>query len=283
MSVIRTNDLNIDIIEFTEIKPNKVKKPSAYIVKKDDKKTFLVETPELVAQFGLSAYDPNKDSATSDPTKINYSIPVRFDFKPDEEPSESDSPAIQSQRQFLDFIKGLDEMAINYIIDHSQEILKKKFASREAAHAVASTMYASLVKSSAGKDGTIYSDRINIKLGGNEDNSGPNSDYLFFKETAKPLEIASWTELSELVPKGSRVKMILQPRIILMPGKFFLKLHLMQMKIPNVQRAARITGWAFSDPPSEEVVVSTKVKDESQVKDETHADDSDAEEVVEEE
>jgi hypothetical protein len=278
MSVIRTNDLNIDIIEFTEIKPNKVKKPSAYIVKKDDKKTFLVETPELVAQFGLSAYDPNKDSATSDPTKINYSIPVRFDFKPDDVPSESDSAAIQSQRQFLDFIKGLDEMAINYIIDHSQEILKKKFASREAAHAVASTMYASLVKSSAGKDGTIYSDRINIKLGGNEDNSGPNSDYLFFKETAKPLEISSWTELSELVPKGSRVKMILQPRIILMPGKFFLKLHLMQMKIPNVQRAARITGYAFSDAPMEvDEVVAAPAKND------THADDSDAEEVVEEE
>ena len=280
MSVIRTNDLNIDIIEFTEIKPNKVKKPSAYIVKKDDKKTFLVEGPKkgLVVPFGLSAYDPNKDSATSDPSKINYSIPVRFDFKPDDEPTEEESDDIKSQRQFWNFIKGLDEMAINYIIDHSQEILKKKFASRDAAYAVASTMYAPLVKNSPGKDGTIYPDRINIKLNGNEDNSGPNSDYLFFKDTAKPLEISTWSELSELIPKGSRVNMILQPRIVLMPGKFFLKLHLMQMKVPNVQRTARITGYAFSDAPAEteEEVVAAPAKDE------THAADSDAE-VVEEE
>ncbi len=278
MSVIRTNDLNIDDFEISEIRINpKTKKSNAYVVNKTDKKTRLVETIEMVSPFGLSAFDPNKDSAASDPMKINYSIPVRFDFKPDEEPSEAESDEIKAQRKLWNFVKGLDEMAVNYIIEHSQEILKRKFASREAAYAVASTMYSPLVKNSPGKDGTIYPDRINIKLSGNDDNSGPNSSYLFFKDTATPLEITTWSELSELIPKGSRVKMILQPRVVLMPGKFFLKLHLMQMKVPNVKRAARITGYAFSDAPAEEDASEPVATP----RDETHADDSDAE-VVEE-
>lgn len=276
MSVIRTNDLNIATVSFTDIKPNKAKKPAAYIVKSDDKKTFLIESPPLVASFGLSCYDPAKDTPASDPKNFTYSIPLRVDFKPDDEPTEGESEDVKSQRVFMNFIKGLDEMAIEYIMAHSNEILKKKTASRE----VVSALYSPIVKNVPGKDGTIYPDRINIKLSGNEDNSGPNGDYLFFKDTSRPLEISNWSELESLIPKGSRVKVILQPRIVLMPGKFFLKLQLMQMKVPNVQRAARITGYAFSEPPVEdasETVVAVAKKDE------THAADSDAEEVVEEE
>ncbi len=270
MSVIRTNDLNIANVKFTPIKPNKMKKPSAYVVKSDDEKTFMMESPTVVAPFGLS------DFVTGD--QHNYSIPLRFDFKPTDEASESDSDEIKSQRIFRNFIAGLDEMAVNYMYDNSMEIIKRKFPNREAGLAVISALYSPLIKNVPGKDGTIYSDRVNIKLGANEDGSGPNPSYLFFKDTAKPLEISTWQELSELIPKGARVKVILQPRIVLMPGKFFLKLHLVQMKVPNIQRTARITGYAFSDPPAEEEETTTAPVVE---KDETHAEDSDAE-VVEE-
>ncbi len=271
--VVRTNQLDINNVEFTKISSDKKSgKPIAFILNKETKKTFAVESPQLTCQFGVSVWDAGNGS---DPSKVNYSLELRVDYAPESTPTDEESEEIRGQRQFMEFVQGLDEMAISYMLENSQELLKKKYPNTEAGREVVKALYSPLVKIQMSKDGnTRYNDKIKLKLNHNEDFSGPNSNILIFKDSAKPIAVESWSQFVEMIPRGSKVKAIIQPQIILMPGKFFLKLKLIQMKIPNVQRVSRPIGYAFSDP------VSDDVEDESvnNVKSSTHADDSDNEE-----
>ncbi len=270
--VVRTNQLDIETVEYTRISNDKkTGKPKAFILNKSTGKTFAVETPELTCQFGPSVWDAGNGQ---DPSKVNYSLELRVDYAPESEESEEESEAIKNQRRFMAFIQGLDEMAISYMLENSQELFKKKYPQTDAGREVVRALYSPLVKVQMSKDGnTRYNDKIKLKLNHNEDFSGPDSNLLIFKDSAKPITVESWNQFIEMIPKGTKLKAIVQPQIILMPGKFFLKLKLIQMKIPNVQRVSRPIGYAFSDPVSEQVEESNNAN----AKTSTHADDSDDE------
>jgi hypothetical protein len=269
--VSRSNDLNLSNVIFTTPKPNPVtKKLSAAILNSESKKQFYIESPNLIATFGLSIYDPTNGS---DPSSSVYSVPLRVDFKPDEQETETENENTRMQRKFLQFLKGLDEKAIDFGLEFSQQIFKKQYANTPANRGVVEALYSPLVKANVGKDGTQYPDRIQLKLNANDEKTGPDSRILFFKDTATPVAIESWTQLGEMIPKGANVKVIISPQIYIIPGKFGIKLKLIQMKVPNVQRVGRPIGYAFSDPPVEEVVAVVDEKKSS--KTDTHADDSD--------
>ena len=273
--VSRSNDLNMSNVIFTAPKPNPVtKKLSAAILNGESKKKFYIESPNMIASFGLSVYDPTNGS---DPSSAVHSVPLRVDFKPDEQETETENENTRSQRKFMDFLKGLDAKAIDFGLEHSQLIFKKHYANTPANRGVVEALYSPLVKAQVGKDGTVYPDRIQLKLNANEEKTGPDSRILFFKDTATPVAIESWTQLGEMIPKGANVKVIISPEIYMIPGKFGIKLRLIQMKVPNVQRVGRPQGYAFSDPPLEDAVVEEK----KTPKTETHADDSDEEDIEE--
>ena len=271
--VSRSNDLDLSNVIFTTPKLNPAtKKLTAAILNGDIKKQYYIESPNLIASFGLSIYDPTNGS---DPSSSVYSVPLRVDFKPDEQESETEPENTRMQRKFLAFLKGLDEKAINFGLENSQLIFKKQYANTPANRGVVEALYSPLVKANIGKDGTQYQDRIQLKLNANEEKTGPNSSYLFFKDTATPIAIESWNQLGEMIPKGASVKVIISPQIYFIPGKFGIKLKLIQMKVPNVQRIGRPIGYAFSDPPLE--AAETAVVEKKSAKTETHADDSDEE------
>jgi|LauGreDrversion4_2_1035121.scaffolds.fasta_scaffold217282_1 hypothetical protein len=267
--VIRFDKLNIEDVVFTDPKINpKTKALNAAILNKQTKKGFGIETPNMKAPFGVSAYDP---SDGADETKITYSLPLSVEFKPTEEATDEESVDIKGQRQLIEFLKGMDALMIDYGIKHSQMIFKKTYANTPANRGIVEALYTKAIKDNVGKDGTQYPDRINIKLMRNQAGTGPDDKILFFKESSTPLVIENWKSLSETIPKGSTVKAIIQPQIFFVAGKFGLKVKLIQMKLPNVQRVGRPITYAFSEPPAEEV--ATVVKKSS----DTHADDSDAE------
>lgn len=273
--VIRFDKLNAEDVIFTDPKINpKTKGLSAAILNKQTKKGFGIETPNMKAPFGVSAYDP---SDGADETKISYSIPLSVEFKPTDEATDEESADIKGQRQLIEFLKGLDAMMIDYGIKHSQMIFKKTYANTPANRGIVEALYTKAIKDQVGKDGTQYSDRINIKLQRNQAGTGPDEKVLFFKESSTPLVIENWKSLTETIPKGSTVKAIIQPQIFFVAGKFGLKVKLIQMKLPNVQRVGRPITYAFSEPPADEVASAAKKTVD------THADDSDAEpEAVEE-
>lgn len=270
--VIRFDKLNIEDVIITDPKINpKTKGLSAAILNKQTKKGFGIETPNLKAPFGVSAYDP---SDGADETKISYSIPLSVEYKPTDAASDDESVEIKGQRQLIDFLKGMDELMIPYGIKHSQMIFKKTYADTPANRGIVEALYTKAIKDNIGKDGTQYSDRINIKLQRNMAGTGPDDKVLFFKESSTPLVIENWKSLTETIPKGCTVKAIIQPQIFFVAGKFGLKVKLIQMKLPNVQRVGRPITYAFSEPPADEAGAGSgpakKMND-------THADDSDAE------
>lgn len=270
--VIRFDNLDINDIVFTDPKINpKTKKLQSGIISAKTKKTFGIETPNMIAPFGLSVYDPTDGG---DPTQASYSLPLRVDYNPNDAESESESAEVKGQRKLIEFMKGLDRKMIDFGIRHSQLIFKKTYADTPANRQVVEALYSSLVKPQVGKDGTVYPDRLNMKLNGNEERSGPDSQILFFKDSSSPIVIESWSHLSELIPKGTQVKAIIQPSIFLIAGKFGLKLKLIQMKVPNVQRVGRPMTYAFSEPPAE----IEDVKVEKKKTFDSHVNDSDEEE-----
>ena len=276
--VIRPTEYNAENIVFTEPKNNKItKKLTSYLLNSNTKTGFGIETPKMTAQFGLSVYDPSGSNGGGDPESFTYSIPLRVDFKPDEPELENESDEIKTQRRFIQYLKDLDQKAIDFGVKYSNLIFKKVYT--ESQRGVVEALYTPLIKPQVGKDGTKYQDTIKIKLGGNQQRTGPHESMLFFMNREQKV-VETWDDLSNIVCKSAKVKAIIQPQIYMIAGKFGLKFRLIQMKVDEVKRITAPVGYAFSDAPDEKVVETTNSS-----KSNTHADDSDneAEEVNEEE
>ena len=170
---------------------------------------------------------------------------------------EQEEPEDQEDiNNLFNYLKQLDEKAIDFAILNSQTIFKKKYEASQRGILV-DLLYNRCVKPSVGKDGTVYPDKMDIKINKKEDGS---PDILVYKDSPEPVNLSSWSEFQELITKGMPVKVIAQFKIFIIPGSYGMTLRAVQIKIPSVSRVAKPTIYAFADP----IVPSDKASEEDE-------------------
>lgn len=235
-AVINSKNIeNIENIVLTVPKINPTTKSlSAAIINNDTKSGLYIETPYAITPFGVGAYDPNGNLEES---KKNYTISLKEVAGPGEDQA--------SVTHFFNILRDLDEKIIDWGVEHSQLIFKKTYT--PAQKGIVEALYKRCVKKSTpGKDGTVYPDRIDLKIMKKEDGS---PDVNVFKDSPTPVELPSFASFDGLVNKGSSIKTIVQARIYFMPGSFGMNLKVIQIKIPTgVQKVGKPITYAFSEP-----------------------------------
>jgi len=268
-SVLTTKTLTIEKTELTPPKLDKNKKLSAGIFNTETKSAVYLESPYLINSFGATCYDPNSGKTAGDDTRT-WSITLKM---------QSNNPEFQEDVATLNkYFKDLDEKTIDFLITHSKLLFKKEYTQSQR-QIVVDLLYNRCIKPSIGPDGTVYPDKIILKIMKNE---AGLPDLLVFKDSPQPIQLNSWEDLQALIPKGMAVKAILQPRFYFVNGKAGINFRLMQLKLPNVERVGKPTVYAFSDTFDASASASVAPVAASS-KEEEAAADSEEEEVVEEE
>ena len=273
-SVLTAKSLDIETTVITNPKLNKNKQLSAGIINSKTKSAVYIETPYLINPFGISSFDGGK--AISDDQRT-YSLSLKA--------SGGQNENLEEIQMLFNYLKELDEKAIDYGLMHSQQIFKKKYEESQRSILV-DLLYNRCVKPSVGQDGTVYPDKITLKVMKDQQNL-LKPDVLVFKDSPTPLEIENWDELNKIVLKGTPIKAIMQPRLYFVNGKMGINFRVLQIKLPNFEKVGRPITYAFSETPVESTVPLEQIKalsltDPSKTTDPTKTTDSE-EEVDEEE
>jgi hypothetical protein len=133
MALQMFNTFNASNVTFSDVRKNAKGGKAVYLNQAGGGK-LIFQLPQLRAPFGLSEY---KDEASG---RVSYTLPLSLD-----------KPEVLAQ------FAALDERVLNFITDHSEEILGKKM-SREV---ISEGMYKSPVKPST-KEG--YAPILNLKV-----------------------------------------------------------------------------------------------------------------------
>jgi len=233
-SVLTTKTLTIQNTEITPPKLDKNKKLSAGIFNTQTKSAVYIETPYLINPFGVSCYEPTGGKASGDDTKT-WSLSLKM---------QGNNPESQEDIAILNkYFKDLDEKTIDYLITNSKILFKKEYTESQR-QIVVDLLYNRCIKPSTGPDGTVYPDKITVKI---MKNDALLPDLLVFKDSPQPIELLSWEDFQCMVPKGMAIKAILQPRFYFVNGKAGINFRLMQLKLPNVERVGKPTVYAFSE------------------------------------
>ena len=227
--IISTEDFNVSNVTATEPK-KKNERLQSYLLYNSS--TFYVETNFGRAPFGVKAFEGGD--------KTDYSLNISL---------EHDDKLIQSFNE-------LDEYMIDFAVEHSLIIFKKKYTS--AQREVVRAMYTSLVKKSDGGD---YPPRIAPKIQ-KKSSTDLTPELLFYHSEEEEVEIESFSHLEKLVPKGARVKAIVSIRPWFVSGRFGLNLTIQQILVPKMS-SGKPTTYAFSNKTG---VVSTKITASESIK-----------------
>jgi hypothetical protein len=221
---------------FTNPKVNKNKQLTAAILNENTKSALYIETDYLIAPFGLSSFEKTK--GVVDPTSCSWSIALKAHG--------GSIGNMESITTLFEFLKTeIDEKAIDYGIQHSMTIFKKNYTA-DNREMIKDAFYSACVKAGTlSEDGTPYPDKIMPKVMRTE-KGGP--DLLVFKDSSEPINISSWEELQEIIPKGSPVRAIIQPRLYFINNKYGVNFKVLQIKLPNIQKVGRPITYAFSEP-----------------------------------
>ena len=115
-SVLTAKSLDIETTVITNPKLNKNKQLSAGIINSKTKSAIYIETPYLINPFGISSFDGGK--AISDDQRT-YSLSLKA--------SGGQNENLEEIQMLFNYLKELDEKAIDYGLMHSQQIFKKKY------------------------------------------------------------------------------------------------------------------------------------------------------------
>ena len=229
--IISTEDFDVSNVTATEPK-KKNERLQSYLLY--NSAPFYVETNFGRAPFGVKAFE------AGDKEKTDYSLNISL---------ENDDKLIQS---FMD----LDEYMIDFAVEHSMIIFKKKYTA--AQREVVRAMYTSSVKKSEGGD---YPPRIAPKIQ-KKSSTDLTPGLRFYHSEEEEVEIESFSQLEKLVPKGARVKAIVSLRPWFVSGRFGVNLTIQQILVPKMS-SGKPTSYAFSNKTG---VVSTKINANESIK-----------------
>ena len=227
--IISTEDFDISNVTATEPK-KKNDRLQSYLLYNSS--TFYVETNFGRAPFGVKAFEGGD--------KTDYSLNISL---------ENDDKLIQS-------LTDLDEYMIDFAVEHSMLIFKKKYTTQQRE--VVRAMYTSSVKKSEGGD---YPPRIAPKIQ-KKSSTDLTPGLLFYHSEEEEVEIESFSQLEKLVPKGARVKAIVSLRPWFVSGRFGVNMTIQQILVPKMS-GGKPTTYSFSNRTG---VASTKITASESIK-----------------
>lgn len=210
-----------------------------------DGNAMYVESPWLRAPFGVSGFEP--ESGGSKEWSINLSA----------SPTSDDVKENEVIENWFKQWAGADKLMVNHGVEFAAAVTggKKKKLSKDAAEAICTPV----VKTSNDKDGNPYPPRLQPKIPKARDPEDskkvlantPNVS-VFYEGSNDPVEFETFDELAEIIPKGSIVKAILQPRVWYIGGKTYgLSLAVLSLLVRK-RINSRPEGYAFSVPAENE-------------------------------
>jgi hypothetical protein len=206
---------------------------------------WYIETPYLINAFGLSYYDPQ---GTMTDEQKNYVITLKEATRDQEE--------IPKVNSLFTFLRDLDNMVLDYGIQHSKTIFKKEYKmdNKETLKDLIFNKGVKVPTKKAPDGNPDYPDSITLKVMKNQDTKLP--ELLLFKDSLEPLHYTGWDELVELIPKGTPVKAIFQPKLYYVNGKLGITYKVLQVKLPIYERIGKPLGYAFAEKPENSVITN---------------------------
>ena len=234
-NIFPTGNIDPEKLILSNPRKNDKGKVQAFLLHNEIKKSFYIETPYLIAPFSPSTYNPNNNVPE---VEQNWSLSVKAS------PGNGDSQ--ENVDKFFEIFRILEQRVINWALENSLLVFGKAYKPEQRSIVEALLEKKKLIKSSVDKEGNSYPDRIDFKFSRNDSNK---PDVLIFRDTSVPLEVNSFAEIVELIPKGSAIKAIIHPTLYTMPGGCGIRLRIVQIKLANnSQKLGKPITYAFSDP-----------------------------------
>ncbi len=232
--IFRGIDLDIDEINFTKPKKNtKIGKMVSYM--NYGQTGFMIETPTMHS-FGVGSY---KDEKKGFEGKHRLTCTRR--------PGGTDTE--ENVNKFFDLLRALDEKMIDFLIEHSDVIMKESFTAEDRRTVASKYKKYRLVKEKKNEaTGEVYPP--NFRAGFQTVDDVPQVRLMKGKTE---IAISSFADLEEHVPKNSNVRAVIQPSLYFLDDIGGIRFTVRFMKVPEVVRMTIPTTFRFSDEPEEPV------------------------------
>jgi hypothetical protein len=276
-TLITVADLDISRISITRPKKNKNGKLNSYLNWNGG--AFMIETPNLHS-FGVGRFEDKANKDIKSP--YNLTVTQRSDQQ-----AEAD--------RFFDFMKGLDDKIIDFLIENSTQILGEEYT-REDRKVVAGIYKKNrLIKpSKLSAEKVPYPSALKLAIATQKDEEEDETPMIQVRRGKTSLEITSFEELCEVIPKNTTVRAIITPRIYFMASIVGIKWTVQAVKIPEVRKMTLPTTFTFSDeteaeegePAAKATVEDDEAEEEAEGEEEAEAEEEEEggfEEVEEEE
>lgn len=211
---------------------------------------FYLETEWGRAPFGVTTFDGEKTD--------NYSVNI----------------SLTPDGDFVKNLLALDEKMIDFGIEHSMAIFKRKYNPNQRD--VVRAMFTSSVKLDEKGE---YPPRIAPKIQ-KKSVSDSSPQLLFYHSETEEVDIETYDQLTKLVTKGSKIKALVSLRPWFISGRFGVAYTIQQILVPK-RSGGRPTTYAFNDKTG---AVATKISAEkaaSSIKGDDEDDDIDNVDVAE--
>jgi hypothetical protein len=256
-SIITLSKLNSKNIIITKPKLNKITKKytaAALHVEGKQANLFAIETSYLSIDFAPNHYgEQNKDIIIPEEQK-NWSLVVR--------PNGGSMEVPEQTEIFMGFMDDFKIMGVDYAIENSALLLKKKFDISQR-DIVSETSFTFPVKQKQKPDGEFYPPNIAIKIPKKKESNLPDiSLFLDHNGKIEQVELSSWEQFKELAARNVKCKAIIRPMISFINKSMNITFRLVQLKLFVVDKLSIPRSYAFSDSPMIKVEVSNEVETE---------------------
>ncbi len=267
--IISAAKLDIHQVSITKPKKNKDGKLVSYL--NYGETGFMIETP-TTHTFGVGQFKDDKKG-----------IEGKFAINSTQRPSNGESEEVVNN--YFKFLKALDDKMIDWLIENSQTVMKENYTQEDRKLVASAYKKYRIVKENKDKKtGELYPDsyKVGFQTTGDEKKGETVIPVISLLKGKSQVEVSTFEELCEHVPKNSAVRMVIQPRIYILTDVAGIKFTARFMKVPETKKMEMPTTFKFSDDSDATTQVS-EVADAEEVVQDSDEEVAEEEEVEEEE
>jgi hypothetical protein len=257
--IIPSAKLDINSVSITKPRKDKNGKLVAYL--NHGESGFMIESPTLHS-FGVGRYEDEKKGIVS---KYSLTCTQRA----------SNGETEENVAHFFDFLRGLDEKVVDFLIENSETFFKEKLTNDDRKSVTRSyNKYAIIKKNKDKKTNEPYPDsfRVAFQTQGDEKKGETITPIISLRKGTSVVEISSFEDLVANVPKNSSVRMVIQPRIYMLADVAGIKFTAKFMKVPEVKKMVMPTEFSFTDGDADGAAASSTPDEEEEVVEEEEED-----------
>ncbi len=260
--IISSAKLDISAVSLSKPRKDKNGKLVSYLNYGDS--GFMIETPTLHS-FGVGRYE-------------DKGIVSKYSLTCTHRASNGESE--ETVDHFFEFLRGLDEKMVDFLIENSELFFKEKLTNDDRKSVTRSYKKYAIVKENKDKKtGESYPDsfRVGFQTNGDEKKGETVTPVISLLKGKSKVEVSSFEDLVAHVPKNTSVRVVIQPRVYMLADVAGIKFTAKFMKVPEAKKMVMPTEFDFTDGDDTTATAATEeVADEEVVEEE-----EEGEEVVE--